>query len=452
MESISLVLDDLEHETLIGSGYFCIVKSMNHKGSGSKYALKELKGRFYSNDEYRYRLLREIDLLKELSDCPNVVEIYAEGNDHENEKLWYLMEKGDYNLHGYIRRNNQKLSLEDRFNIADQILDAIKCAHNKSILHRDIAPNNVLVFEKDSEITVKLCDFGLGKNKESISHYTGSSQNHYGQIMYVSPEQRDKLKDATFRSDIYSLGKLIYFIFTAKDPIDIQAFELISLVRKCISEDPSERFKNIEELNDHYQRLRELALEDEIPSEYMTLKDLLSLKEDIDWMRFHEKAVEGNYQNHVYHDYLSPVIELLLFENNKVNEYYSVVGNDIIEFINIFVERIDTCLGTVGWPFSSTSTFGKLLKKLYLTINDDEAKLKCLDKLWSLAYYSDQWDVQADVKQIVNKHGIPKKLEIPFSEIVSKYTLNTSLSYFDELDLPKIVKASLVKNIKENSG
>lgn len=438
-------LDDLEHTSLIGSGYFCIVKSMIHKESGSNFALKELKGRFYSNDEYRYRLLREIDLLKELSECPNIVEIYAEGNDHKNEKLWYLMEKGDYNLHNYIRTNNQNLSLEDRFNIADQILDAIKCAHDKSILHRDIAPNNVLAFEKDSEIIVKLCDFGLGKNEESISHYTGSSQNHYGQIMYVSPEQRDKLKDATFKSDIYSLGKLIYFVFTAKDPIDIQAFELISLVRNCISEDPSERFKDLEEFNDHYLRLKELAFEDKIPSEYMTLNDLLGLEEDVDWMRFHEMAVEGKYQNHVYHDYLYPIMDILLLGDNKINEYYSIVGNDITEFISTFIDRIDDCLGTVGWPFSSTSVFGKLLKQLYLTVNDDEAKLKCLDKLWSLAYYSDQWDVQADVKQIVNKHGIPKNLEIPFSEIVSKYKLNTSLSYFDELKLPKIVKASLAK-------
>ena len=308
-----------------------------------------------------------------------------------------------------------------------------------------------MVFEEGSEINIKLSDFGLGKNEESLSHYTGSSQNHYGQIMYVSPEQRDKLKDATFKSDIYSLGKLIYFIFTAKDPIDIQAFELISLVRKSISKDPSERFKDVEEFEAHYRKLKELALEDEIPSEYMTLKDLLSLGESIDWMRFHEIAIEGNYQNHVYHDYLSPVIDILLQGDNKVDEYYSEVGNDIAEFINTLINRIHDCLGTLGWPFSSTSSFGKLLKQLYLTVNDDESKLKCLEILWYLAYHSDQWDVQKDVKQIVNKHGIPKKLEIPFSEIVSRYKLNSSLTYFDELDLPKVVKASLVKNIREDS-
>jgi serine/threonine protein kinase len=180
-------LKDLKHIALRGEGYFCIVKKYEDETNKKSYALKELKKEHYSNEEYRYRLLREIKLLEDLQECPNIIGLIDYGNDLENQKLWYLMPLAPYNLFDYIRKNNDKIDLSERYNLAEQIIYAIKFAHSKGILHRDISPNNVLIFLIEDKKLIKVCDFGLGKNKDSLSYYTTSSASGYGQILYVSP-------------------------------------------------------------------------------------------------------------------------------------------------------------------------------------------------------------------------------------------------------------------------
>ena len=83
----------------------------------------------------------------------------------------------------------------------------------------------------------------------------------------------------TNKSDIYSLGKLIYFIFTGKDPDNLKQFELSSLVTKATEENPSDRFSNIDELEKHFVSLKDLLLNEKISVEYLTLNEVISSKE-----------------------------------------------------------------------------------------------------------------------------------------------------------------------------
>ena len=199
-----------------GQGYFCIIKKYTDESTGDEYALKELKKEKYTNQEYRYRLLREIKLLGDLQGCENVVRLVSYGNDEHSEKLWYIMPLAQSNLYDFIRKNSSKLTISNKFEIAGQVINAIKYAHERNILHRDISPNNVLIFIKANKIIVNVTDFGLGKDTASLSYYTGSSVSGYGQILYVAPEQRAKLKDSTVKSDIYSLGKLLILFLLIK--------------------------------------------------------------------------------------------------------------------------------------------------------------------------------------------------------------------------------------------
>lgn len=434
----------LKHIALKGSGYFCDVIQYRNELNGQDYALKVLKKEHYSKESYRYRLIREIKLLDELKECNCIIDLIKEGNDKENEKLWYLMPYASNNLYKFIKSNNCKLELKQRFIIADQVIEAIRYAHSKNILHRDISPNNVLIFENDIE-KIKVCDFGLGKDQESLSFYTGSSASGYGQILYVSPEQRDKLKDATVQSDIYSLGKLIYFIFTGKDPDNIKTFELSSLVSKSIEDNPAERFSDMEELYNHYEALKKLQFSDEIPIEYITLKEIVESKGEIDWIHFHQLAIKGNYSNHVYSDYIKPVVSILNSES-KVSQYYNSSNSDILSFAITLTQRIKECIGTLGWPFREIDSFGELLKNIIIAVEINDVRLICFKQLWYLAFVSDQWAVQSTIKEILTKEYVTDSIQLPFALYIQEQATEIDMSHFDNLSIPEIIKKGIISS------
>jgi eukaryotic-like serine/threonine-protein kinase len=438
-------LIDLKYLALKGEGYFCLVKSYIDETTKKKYALKELKKEHYANEEFRYRLLREIKLLEKLQGNANIIRLIDHGNDPDIKKLWYLMPLAIYNLFDYIKKFNSSIDQHKRYRIIEQIINAIKYAHNKNILHRDISPNNVLLFWREGKIVIKVSDFGLGKNTESLSYYTGSSVSGYGQILYVSPEQRAQLKDATVKSDIYSLGKLVYFVFTGKDPDNIKPFELSSLVAKATEDNPDDRFLNIEEFEMHFNALKDLQLNQTIPLEHITLNEILNSGEKIEIIILHQHFVKGNYFNHVYSDYILPVNTYLLKDDNLV-EYYNVVGNSIRDFVKTYSDRLNDCYQTTRWPFSSMGIFGKVLKKIILNILDEESRLICFKQLWYLAYEADQWDVQKIIKEVLTEKYISKTIETQLSEYIISSENEVNMSHFTDVQLPKIIKISIIKS------
>jgi len=437
-------MNKLKPIALKGEGYFCLVKQYLDESTGKYYALKELKNGHYQKEEYRYRLNREISLLNDLQGCENIIELLDSGHDIANEKLWYLMPFANLNLYNYIKKHNGTISQKDRYNLGEQVINAIKFAHDKKKLHRDISPNNVLVFEKNGKIILKVSDFGLGKDTESISFYTNSSASGYGQILYVSPEQRIKLKDATVKSDIYSLGKLVYFIFTGKDPDNLRPFELSSLIIKSIEDNPNDRFADIHEFERHFLSLKELQLNQKIAIEYLTLSEVVSSTDEKNWIHLHELLVKGNYLEHVYTDFISPVNTLLL-KNNNLRDYYMAVGNAIRDFVRTYSERLHECYQTLGWPFSSMETFGTVLIKIIKTIKDDETRLICFKQLWYLAFEADQWSVQREIKEVFNSSFITSTIETQLAEYIVHSETKVEMIHFTNQTLPQIIKASIIK-------
>ncbi len=436
-------MNDLQHIGIKGHGYFCQVKLYRHVTTGQEFAIKELKKQHYPKDEYRYRLNREILLLEKLQGCDNIITLVDHGEDKAKESLWYIMPYASANLFNHIRKHNGTLTAGERFAIIDQIISAIKFAHERSILHRDISPNNVLVFFESDKLIVKVADFGLGKDAESISHYTASSASGYGQVLYVSPEQRQKLKDASFLSDIYSLGKLVYFIYTGRDPDNMKPFELSTLVTRATEEKPENRFKNLQEFEQHYTSLKELQLNANIPMEYITLLEVAELGEEIDFHYLHKILVQGNAFQHVYSDYIAPVVKL--FSNTDYfNRYYATVGNAIVEFVATFSERLDECLNSVGWPFKAAGGFGTLLKKIVVAIPDEQVRLLCLKHLWRLAFEMDQWSVQRDVAEVFNDKYISLAIAPTLAEFIIHSEIEVDLQHFQSMILPKVVKMAII--------
>ena len=438
------MIADYEHVGVKGQGYFCIVKKYKHKATGVEIAVKELKSDFYDNEEYRYRFAREIELLKELGGCENIIELLGEGKLVNNKEIsYYAMPFADFNLYNYIKRHNGTLTLENRISIIEQIVTGLEYAHAKDILHRDLSPTNIFVFQNNGDITVKIADFGLGKNAESLSHYTNSSKSGYGQLFYVSPEQYNQLKYSTKKSDIYSLGKVCYFIVTGKDPKVIENCELSSLIQLCSSEIPDERFNDLNEFKSHLNSLKQLLFTNTIDLDYTTIRDYISNNTNIDWTTFHTIALKSVSFSHVFTDYIDPIINLFLLDKEIVS-YYQTIKSGIRDFVTIFIKNLHDCYQTMGWPFSKTESFGKLLYRFYTLIPDNETKLHCLNEIWYLAFVSDQWKVQTICKQILN-NNVPNEIELSFSKTIIDSNVKIRFTDFAGINLQPIIKKALIQ-------
>ena len=160
-----------------------------------------------------------------LMDHPNIAKV-LDGGSTENGRPYFVMElvRG-IKITDYCDQNN--LSTRDRLDLFIQVCQAIQHAHQKGIIHRDIKPSNILVTVNDGVAVPKVIDFGIAKATQGRltdkTLFTAFEQ-FIGTPAYMSPEQAVMTSlDIDTRSDIYSLGVLLYELLTSKTPFDANA-------------------------------------------------------------------------------------------------------------------------------------------------------------------------------------------------------------------------------------
>lgn len=246
-----------EHIRSIGKGYFSNVSSYHDGKTNRKFARKKLLKEHWDNHDYIERFKREVEFLKELQGNPHVVNLLDYNLDHK--EFWYDMELADDNMLDFIRKNNGDLPLQVRLLIFEQILKAIFEAHQRGIIHRDLCPKNILIWNCSSFPLVKVADFGLGKSDKALQQYTKSVVSDYGHLLYVAPEQRVQLKAANNKSDIFSLGRLLEFILTGRDPDSHDSnIPFAQLIKTATRSNPDERYSSVEQMRDEYVNLKTL--------------------------------------------------------------------------------------------------------------------------------------------------------------------------------------------------
>lgn len=209
---------------------------------------------------YQGIFTREVRALSKLNTCDNIVKIighrnltYTNHTTNEKQKVGCIVLKF---ISGETLANTDILDLttKEKFKIVKQLLSAIEIAHFNGIIHRDINPNNIMI---DDNGDVKVIDFGICKIKEMVNN---STVYNMGTNMYSAPEVHMHSQNATEQSDLYSIGAVLYFLFTGEQPPNVCDFqttidrisgidiELKPIIKKLVEVDPTDRYKDISEL------------------------------------------------------------------------------------------------------------------------------------------------------------------------------------------------------------
>jgi WD40 repeat protein/serine/threonine protein kinase len=190
-----------------------------------------------------------------LMDHPSIAKVFDAGATRSG-RAFFVMEMVDgVKITEFCDQN--RLSTEARLNLFVEVCHAIQHAHQKGVIHRDIKPSNILVALHDGKPVPKVIDFGIAKATEQRltdkSLFTAFEQ-FIGTPAYMSPEQAGLgVSDIDTRSDIYSLGVLLYELLTGRTPFDAKSLPLsqVDEIRRLIREQdpvqPSTRLSTLME-------------------------------------------------------------------------------------------------------------------------------------------------------------------------------------------------------------
>jgi serine/threonine-protein kinase len=203
-------------EEKIGEGGMGAVYRGQQTSVGRQVAVKTLRGALADTEEYVERFFREANVASTLNH-PHCVTIYDFGQDTEDHVLYLAMEYLD-GTELSERLHQGSLRLADTLTISIQICSALAAAHRANIVHRDLKPDNIfLVDVPGDELFVKVLDFGIAKNLDAESTGVTRTGQIFGTPAYMSPEQCQSA-DVDPRSDLYSLGVILYELVSGQPP------------------------------------------------------------------------------------------------------------------------------------------------------------------------------------------------------------------------------------------
>jgi eukaryotic-like serine/threonine-protein kinase len=253
----------------LGAGGMADVYLAEDQELGRRVAIKILNGRHANDDQFIERFRREAKNAAALNH-PNIVSIYDRG---EAEDTYYIaMEFLDGRSLKELIVGRGAAPINVAIEYARQILSALRFAHRHGIVHRDIKPHNVLV---DGDGRVKVTDFGIARAGTSQMTETGSI---VGTAQYLSPEQA-RGGEIDPRSDLYSLGVVLYELLTGKTPFDgetpveiamkhLSAVpkapsklrpdvppELDKVVLRALAKNPDDRYQSADEMEADLERV-----------------------------------------------------------------------------------------------------------------------------------------------------------------------------------------------------
>ena len=246
----------------LGSGGMGTVYRAMDTRTGQTVALKVMDSRLAKDPDYVRRFQREADIAKKL-DSPHIVRVLESGQDDNHYFL--VMEYVEGKNLTEVLRERGKLPPEEARSIATQVALALEAGHEQGVVHRDIKPGNILI---DRDGTAKVTDFGIARAADSTT--ITKTGLFLGTLSYAAPELLAGKAD--IRSDIYSLGVVLYQMLAGRVPFESDTplalmdmhrsqepptleslgvrvpADLRAIVERCLAKRPEDRYQQPSEL------------------------------------------------------------------------------------------------------------------------------------------------------------------------------------------------------------
>jgi serine/threonine protein kinase len=210
------------------------------------------------------RFKREQEIGLEL-DHPGIVKTYAVGG---GSRLYMVMEWVEGRLLRSILNEERKLAIDRAVNLTLQICDALDTMHKHGVVHRDLKPENVMVDDADR---VKLIDFGIAKKEDARRLTFVEVSKTLGTPDYISPEQV-KGQRGDQRSDVYSLGAILYEMLTGDPPYT--GSNPLAVMNERLLHDPQPVRKRRREVSPELEEIVKRALAREPRNRYQTASEM----------------------------------------------------------------------------------------------------------------------------------------------------------------------------------
>ncbi|MBU1701664.1 MAG: serine/threonine-protein kinase [Candidatus Eisenbacteria bacterium] len=275
----------------IGAGGMGVVYEAEQQNPRRRVALKVIRGGAVVDEHHVKLFQREAQALALLKH-PNIAAIHDAGQT-ENGQHYFAMELiTGVPLDAYLQSrplgdSPTRHQIRERLALFLQICRAIAYAHQRSVIHRDLKPSNIFVIPPDGEdagasrrdAQVKILDFGLARLTDadvSLTTMVSEVGKIRGTLAYMSPEQARGNPDAIdLRSDVYSLGVILYEMLTGQRPYDVHKAMIHEAIRVICEEDPAKPSGSFKLLRGDLETITLKALEKNPADRYQSVSALV---------------------------------------------------------------------------------------------------------------------------------------------------------------------------------
>lgn len=393
LENNDVKLVKKEEVKPIGEGYFAKVYPLVI--DNKKYAKKKLKSEFINDREVAHRFKREYQIMQSLNASEFTISVY---DFDENEKS-FTMEYAEKTLKDFIHENYHIMNIEWKEHLCERVILGLMELH-KTTLHRDLSYNNILMVNN----VPKLADFGLGKDLTKDYSYKTVSESNVGTPHFTDPIQHINIKNASIQTDIYSLGKIIDFIFCGS--IVSHEHKYSSLVTKATHKDLNKRYKTVEELHEAFRTIRDSNID---------FDPVLEIEKMSEEKRI---STEKLYRYFTGPDGGTILLNLLLRNKQVASEILELYSFQYEHELETLISKLFMELKDMRLDFSQYDRFGQMAMELLVNLDHQATLMFILADI--IDYCADdinRFNIQNLRKQNKNNPKIPYEIRKRWAQL-----------------------------------